>query len=289
MNLSRLVVLLLSTALSLPVFAQDSKEEINKELRFGSSSSDNHLTVQNINGSISIEGYSGNSIQVIATKEIHGDNSAGLKKGKEEIQLRFAERGNKVFVYLETPMNQYDVEKGKYKSWEENRKYEKPDYRYLVDISIRVPRNSNLKVNTMNDGDVLIKDVQAKDLHVSNLNGAINMENVAGKTYVNALNKDITISYASNPTEESVFKSLNGDIRVNLASAINADVTFKTLNGDFYTDMETEMVPQKMSQSKKEYGKGTKYKLSKNEIFRIGNGGVKLHFDLLNGDVMLKK
>ena len=117
MNLSRLVVLLLSTALSLPVFAQDSKEEINKELRFGSSSSDNHLTVQNINGYISIEGYSGSSIQVRATKQIEGDNSAGLKKGKEEIQLRFAERGNKVFVYLETPMNQYDVEKGKYKDW----------------------------------------------------------------------------------------------------------------------------------------------------------------------------
>ena len=287
MNLSRLVVLLLSAALSLPVFAQNSKEEINKELRFGSTSSDNHLTVQNINGPVSIEGYNGSSIRVTATKEITGKN---IDTGKKEVQLNFAEKGNKVFVYLETPMNQYDTEKGKYKDWDgKNRDYKDPGYRYHVAIRIQVPRSSNLKVNTMNDGDILIKDVQAKDLHVSNLNGAINMENVAGKTYVNALNKDITISYASNPTEESVFKSLNGDIRVNLASTINADVTFKTLNGDFYTDMETTMVPQKMSQSKKEYGKGTKYKLSKNEIFRIGNGGVKLHFDLLNGDVMLKK
>ncbi|MEL6257223.1 MAG: hypothetical protein AAFR87_34835, partial [Bacteroidota bacterium] len=177
MNLSRLVVLLLSTALSLPVFAQDSKEEINKELRFSSSSSDNHLTVQNINGPISIEGYNGSSIKVSATKVIKGDM---IETGKKEIQLRFAEKGNKVFVYLETPMNQYDTEKGKYKDWDESsRDYKDPGYRYHVDIRIQVPRYSNLKVNTMNDGDILIKDVQTKDLHVSNLNGAINMENVA--------------------------------------------------------------------------------------------------------------
>lgn len=289
MNLSRLVVLLLSTALSLPVFAQESKEEIKKELRFGSSSSDNHLTVQNINGSISIEGYSGSSIQVSATKTIKGENGDALNKGKEEVQLRFAEKGNKVFVYLETPMNQYDVEKGKYKDWDDkNRKYKRPDYQYLLDITIRVPRSSSLKVNTMNDGDILIKDVQAKDLHVGNLNGAINMENVAGKTYVNALNKDINISYASNPTEESVFKSLNGDINIQLASSLDADVSFKSLNGDFYTNMEATVVPQKMSQTRDSSGK-TKYKISKNESFKLGSGGVKYRFDLLNGDVMLKK
>ena len=127
MHLSRLVVLLLSAALSLPVFAQNSKEEISKELRFSSSSSNNHLTVQNINGPISIEGYNGSSIRVSVTKEITGDN---IDAGKKEIQLRFAEKGNEVFVYLETPMNQYDTEKGKYKDWDgKNRDYKDPGYR----------------------------------------------------------------------------------------------------------------------------------------------------------------
>ena len=47
--------------------------------------------------------------------------------------------------------------------------------------------------------------------------------------------------------------------------------------------------PSKSKIKKKEGRRGTKYKLDSNTQFSIGNGGVQLNFDLLNGDVTIKE
>jgi len=36
-------------------------------------------------------------------------------------------------------------------------------------------------------------------------------------------------------------------------------------------------------------GKGVKYNMSSNQSYRIGKGGIRLDFNLLNGDATLKK
>ena len=114
------------------------------------------------------------------------------------------------------------------------------------------------------------------------------MENISGKTYANALNKNIDISYAENPGGDSTYKSLNGDINITVKSNLNADVRFKSLNGDFYTNLETKTSPSEMKVSTKSSRRGTRYKMNSKSRFSIGQGGVEMDFDVLNGDVTIK-
>jgi hypothetical protein len=268
--------------------AQKHSETIKEDVQFPSQSSDNLLVVYNIEGSVEVEGYSGNTVQVVGDLEIKGNNTRQLEQGKSEISMKVASHNDIIYVYLDTPDTKFNPETGRYghnnNNWNGNR------YHYTLDIKIKVPRSTNLELSTINKGVVVAKNIDANDISASNINGPISLENVSGKTYVNALNKDINISYSKNPTEESTFKSLNGDINISVQKGFNADVSFKTLNGEIYTNIDTKIKPSKVSSTKNRSSKkGTKYKMNANTEFSIGNGGVQLNFDLLNGNVTIKE
>ena len=193
-------------------------------------------------------------------------------------------------MYLDSPYTTFDPETGRYSHNETNRwdNYRNRDrYNYTLDIKIKVPKNTSVKLNAINGGVIEARGIDAKLISANNINGPITLENIAGQTHVNALNKDINISYSKNPTEESTYKSLNGDINITFQKAFNAHVSHKTLNGDMYTNMETTKIPSKIN-VEKTGKKIARYKVNSNSEFKIGKGGVQLNFDLLNGDVTIK-
>lgn len=269
--------------------AQKFNETISKELNFSSKSSKNRLVVKNINGPIRVEGYDGNSIKLEAEKTISAKRENYLEKGKQEIQIKTEEVGNRIYVYVETPNNDFNTSSGKYENRRHNDQWIRLDYLFHIGFTLKVPRSTNVELATMNDGDIYAKDVQGDEIIVSNLNGAITLDNIAGKTDVNALNRDINISYYKNPSGDSKYHSLNGDVNVTFKENLNADVSFKSLNGDMYTNYDTTKLSPELVKKKTKNGKGVKYNMSSNQSYRIGSGGIKLDFNLLNGDATLKK
>ncbi|MBX2828619.1 MAG: DUF4097 domain-containing protein [Flavobacteriaceae bacterium] len=266
-------------------YAQKHTETIKETKQFPSKSSENLLVVYNVNGSVRVEGTNGNEVSIIVEKTIEGNNNRQLEQGKQEINARIETEGNIIYVYHDSPYTEFDLETGRFNhkgSWNHIK------YHYELDITIRVPKNTNLELSTINNGDIFAKRVEANDISVSNINGAITLEDIAGKTYANALNKDINISYTKNPTKDSKYASLNGDININVQNGLNADISFKSLNGDIYTNLETRTSNAGMKMTKGKGRKGTKYKMNKNTEFQIGSGGIKMDFDVLNGDVTIK-
>ena len=61
------------------------------------------------------------------------------------------------------------------------------------------------------------------------------------------------------------------------------------MNGDLYTNYDTVALKPQVVQKEVKGKKGVKYKVDSKESFRIGRGGIKLDFNLLNGDVTVKK
>ena len=284
-NISIVICLLLVGV----VQAQKHSETINEEAQFPSQSSDNLLVVNNIEGSVIVEGYNGNTVQIVGELEIKGNNTRQLEQGKAEISMKVASHNDIIYVYLDSPHTKFNPETGRY-SHNNNNNWGGNRYHYSLDIKIKVPSNTNLELSAINKGVVSAKNIDANDITASNINGPITLENVSGKTYVNALNKDINISYSKNPTKESTYKSLNGDINISVQKGFNADVSFKTLNGDIFTNIDTKIKPSKVSSTKSRSGKkSTKYKMNADTEFSIGDGGVRLNFDLLNGDVTIKE
>ncbi|QCX01253.1 DUF4097 domain-containing protein [Aggregatimonas sangjinii] len=279
----------LSFLCSYGIAAQKSTETIAKEIGFSSNSVENMLVVQNVNGPISVEGYDGKTIKIEVEKTISARSQALLEEGRRDIQLKIEEVGQRIYVYLESPWNDFDTAIGRYSNRKKNGRWEQPDYRYYLDFKLKVPKNTNVKLATMNDGDIYAKNVHGEEIIVSNLNGAITLDNITGKTDVNALNRDINITYYKNPSGDSKYHSLNGDVNVTFQADLNAEVSFKSLNGDMYTNYDTEKLSPRLVQTKTKNGKKAKYNMSSEQSYRIGNGGIQLDFNLLNGDATLKK
>jgi hypothetical protein len=267
------------------VVAQTFNETLSETASFANTSDDNLLVVNNISGFIEVEGYNGSEVQITAEKTIKAKNQRILEQGKSEVSMKVAQKDGVIYVYVETPNSTFNIDTGRFNhsgQWQEVR------YSYLYNIKIKVPKNTSIDLRAINRGGIVVRNIEAKELSANNINGPITFEDVAGQTFVNALNKDISIRYTKNPTAASVYKSLNGDINLTMQNGLNADVKFKTLNGDIYTNLETTVMPSatKMKSSKGKHG--TKYKMNSNSEFMIGNGGVELDFDLLNGSVTIK-
>ena len=271
-------------------------ETINQELQFTSQNIENILVVNNVFGGVQVEGYTGKTIQIEVTKTIFADTNEDLEKGKKEIGIKDAQKDNAIYVYVDSPYSHFDLETGSFEhhqyNWNRNRNYKhrsKRMYKYTLDFKIKVPRETSIDLQAVNYGNISVENIQAKLLIVNNVNGAIDMKNVSGKTDVNALNKDINITYAENPKEESFYRSLNGDINIKFKEGLDAMISYKTMNGKFYTNFEVEKTVPKIKKTSEIENKGTKFRIDSNSHFKIGNGNVALHFDQLNGDAIVKK
>lgn len=260
------------------------EETIKKEVTFKSSSSDNTLVLKNIFGPITVEGYSGNTIQIVADKKITGDSQANVDLGKSELNVKVVEKENKIIVHPDAPYISFN-EKGLRYDWCNN--YEEPDYQHKLSFRVKVPKGINLNVSTVNDGDIYIANTSGNFIKVNNVNGGIDLKNVEGKTNLHCINGEVNVSYASNPKEDSKYYSLNGDINIVYQNALSADVSFKSMNGEIFTDFE---VTKQFVRTNKEGGNGkAKFKYESTPIVQIGRGGLQLDFETLNGNVFIKK
>ncbi|WP_299837426.1 hypothetical protein [uncultured Tenacibaculum sp.] len=298
------ISLLLLIFSNLFINAQFDKEEkkynqvetIQEEYQFLKQSPDNIVVIDNVYGSIDVEGYNGKTIKIEVVKKVAADTKQDVAEGMQEIGVKSARKGDAVYIYMDSPYSKFDLETGNFEHHEFNfgsrRNYKhrkKRTYKYRLDFKVKVPKNVSIDIKAINKGNITVDNVQGKLLIVHNVNGAIDMKNVAGQTDVNALNKDINITYAKNPTKESWFNSLNGDINVLFKDGLDAEISYKTMNGSFYTNFDVERTTPRVTKTKKNSKKGVKYKLHKNRNFKIGSGKVPFHFDQLNGDAIVKK
>lgn len=261
------------------------EETIKKELQFKTKSTENTLVLKNVFGPVTVEGYSGSTIQIVAEKKIIAENQDNLDLGKKELSITVLERDNRFIVHPDAPYIEYD-EKGLKFNWCNN--YEEPDYQHKLNFKVKVPRGVSLNVSTVNDGDIYVANTSGKFIKVNNINGGIDLKNVAGKTNLHCINGEVNVSYSKNPAGESKYYSLNGDINITYQTALSADVSFKSMNGELFTDFE--VARQFVRTNKQTSGKGkAKFKYESTPVVQIGNGGVQLDFETLNGNVFIKK
>lgn len=261
------------------------KETIKKELSFKSGSAENTLVLQNVFGPLTVEGYSGNTVQIEVKKEITADNQSDLDLGKEELQLKVLELENRIVVHPDAPYMEYN-EKGLRFNWCNN--YDEPEYRHKLSFKVKVPKGINLNIGTVNDGDIYVANTSGNFIKVNNVNGGIDLKNVEGKTNLHCINGEVNVSYANNPQEDSKYYSLNGDINITYQNALSADVSFKSMNGELFTDFDVERQYVRTKKENSEKRKG-KFKYQSTPVVQIGQGGLQLDFETLNGNVFIKK
>ncbi len=277
------------------VHSQRETETINKQLEFTGKSNDNLLILRNINGSVEIESYNGDKIVLALEKTIIANDRGLRTTGMEEVDLGVIEKENVILVYMANPCYQIDPstvtakqlteEKNRW-SWRGNCDW-KPRYDYLFDYKLKVPENINLAVSTVNEGDILVKDVLGQ-IEVNNVNGSITLDGISKSVEAHTINGDLDVAYTKNPFEDSSYYTLNGDINVYFKDDLAANVTFKSFNGEMFTDIENINSLEPVIEKKKVSNeKGISIKIGRKKGFKVGNGGPALDFETFNGDAYL--
>ncbi|MGB5819553.1 MAG: DUF4097 family beta strand repeat-containing protein [Saonia sp.] len=266
---------------------KESKEQIKKELSFSDSSVDNILVVRNINGAITVEGYGGNTIKLEVEKIIRAKDSEKLELGKKEITLETLVEGNEIVARIDGPCIKWREDDGF--QFGDCNCNSRMDYDFVFNFKIQVPFKTNLEVTTVNNGEVLVRNTVGNTIKAGNINGGIDLENITGKTEVNAINGEVNISYANNPSGPSTYYSLNGDINITYQKNLSAAIAFKSMHGELFTDFDIEKQYAKTRKTISDKGDRPKYKFESRPIVQIGKGELAHDFETLNGNVIIKK
>ncbi len=255
--------------------ALSEKEEVKKSFRLADADR-RQLVVDNINGEINVVGYDGDSIELVAHKEIKAESDKKLEEAKREVKLEIKEEKNKIVFYVDAPWR--SGEGIHYRGWHYC------GYDVIYDFDLKVPRKMSLYLKTVNHGKVLVQSVEG-EFEIHNVNAGVEMSDINGPALVSTVNGPIKVSFAQNPGSECSFKTVNGKIEVVLHDGLNADMKLKTFNGKVYTDFEVSSVPREDRTVEERRGSRRIYRRGDSYTVRVGKGGPEFSFDTLNGSI----
>ena len=271
--------------LSGPLMAQERLEETITRSYTLPDPSQGSLILQNINGAVTVEGYAGNTIEVSVAASWEGKNARGAAQAKEEVVIKDEQKGNTVWVYVSTPGAEITLRED---GISYNQRNWNPTYDHRFHYTVRVPRQMQVQVSTIQHGDVVVTGVLG-GVHARNINGHVTLKGVGGPNgEAHTINGDIHATFVNVPTEDAKFHTINGTIDVTYPESLGAELSFESFNGDFFTDFDYEELPTKVT-TNTEAGSTTRYKLEALSSIKVGAGGPHFHFNNFNGDTYIRK
>ncbi|MEX2117270.1 MAG: DUF4097 family beta strand repeat-containing protein [Bacteroidota bacterium] len=260
---------------------QDVREEIiTKTLRFPASGPERSLLVDNVQGSIVVTAYEGETVEMTAVRRTRAKSDEKFREASEDVVLEIQELRSRIELVVDAPWrnrwNRHDF-----------RGYRYYGYEVSFDFELKVPRSLNLYLHTVNDGDIEVRDVSGS-FEIKNVNGDVTMTEISGSGHASTVNGSLRVGFKMNPAEECTFRTVNGSVEVSFRDPFSADLFLKTLNGKAYTDFDVTAVPRTVPAIREKRGKKI-YRAGDAYAVRAGRGGPRLAFDTLNGSIHILK
>src|SRR5437588_10879383 len=122
------------------------QETIRKAFTLNAAVADKKLDIDNVFGSISVVGTSGDQIQVVVTKTIKAESKADVELARKEVTMDMTQDGNSVRLFVNGPFR-CGCNGGCCGGWHEER-----GYVVHMDFQVQVPNNLDLALKTVNQG-----------------------------------------------------------------------------------------------------------------------------------------
>ena len=227
------------------------------------------LEVSLVMGTISVTGYDGDEVIIVAGDEMDDEPEQPERNGLRRIPntsigLTAEERANAVSVAVD---------------WI-NRE---------IDLAISVPRGTSVRASTVNGGDLTIEGVTGEH-ELSNVNGGISATDVAGSVVANTTNGDVHVSFTElTPAKAMSFTSFNGDVEVSFPPDLAADLRINAGRGEVLTDFDVNVQAQAPVVDRS--GNEGRYRVRVEREVRaiVGAGGPEMHFKTFNGDIVIRR
>jgi hypothetical protein len=229
------------------------------------------IDVSLVSGSITVRGTNRKDVAVIARSAAdrpsrrNDPDATGMRRIPQSAGFRITEEANRVKVSSEHPNRQ-------------------------INFEIEAPSHSNLKLSTVNGGDVLVENIDG-DLDVSNTNGGITLNNVAGAVNAGTTNGSVRATLTRvTAQKEMSFTSLNGAVDVTLPPSTKANLRLRSDRGDVYSDFDVQLAPSTPTVQENRDSNG-RYRVRRNRsiVGAINGGGPEFELRTFNSNVYVRK
>jgi hypothetical protein len=232
------------------------------------------VVVDNVIGSIDVEGVAGTTVDVEATRKEERSSARNA-----EVKLDMRQEGDKLILLVDGPFRCKCGDGSIHMRGDD-------DLHVRYDFKLRVPRDARVELKTVTSGDVKARNL-AGDFKVRNVNGAIDMTGISGSGEAHTVNGKVNVAFDRKPTAPCSFKSVNGKLTISGPADFGGDARIKTLNGGIYTDYDVTSLPVPGASGERH---GTKWVYRSNAAnVRLGSGGPEMKFETLNGDVIVER
>jgi hypothetical protein len=252
------------------------QETIHKSFSFNTAGVRSRLEVDNVFGSIEVVATKSDQAKLVIAKTLRAESQERLEAARREVTLDISQQGNDLRLYVNGPFRCHCS--GDCVGIREDQ-----GYRVKMDFQLQVPSNIDLKLKTVDQGQIKVQGVRG-DYLVRNVNGGIEMSEVAGSGSARTVNGTVKVTFRENPRADSEFASLNGLVELFFAKNLSADFRFKTLNGGIYTDYALTALPPRPPVQERRNGKLV-FRTDRYTGGRVGEGGPEIKLENLNGDL----
>ena len=211
--------------------------------------------------------------------------------GEARQDMEFAitvEQGNRKII---TPSGTQPITIGAYElevDEDDNRVSVDADWRAnKVTVVARVPQRGNLYLSTVNDGEIIVRDV-AGNHELENTNGPITATGINGSVIAESINDTIDVSFTGIDGSQAMsFTSINGDIELGLPRNVGAQFHIDTSEGEIYSDFEVDVQASEPVVERRENRGGVSVKVESVIIANVNGGGPVIRIETLNGDISI--
>src|SRR5690242_4204303 len=257
----------------LPVQAQETIEKSFSMPGAGHKS----LEIDNIWGSIEVVGTNSDQVQLTVNKSTRAESKDKLEQARKEVTLDITEQPGSLKLYVNGPFRCHCDDGCGHREFE--------GYIVKMDFKLQVPRDMDVKVKTVNEGRVVVRDINGSFL-VRNVNGDVEMDNIAGSGTAHTVNGPVKVSFRQNPRESSDFHTINGNVELRFTQGLAADFRFKTFNGSIYSDFPVTALPVRAIQEE-HHGAKVVFHADRYTSVRVNSGGPEIKVENLNGDIRI--
>jgi hypothetical protein len=255
----------------------ERRESVQSTLTFEDPSATKTIVVDDVFGSVEVTGGAFSDVRVSGERVVRAESAEAEERARQEVTLDMTQKGNTVEITVNGP---FRCPNGSIQWNSEDRKYV-----VKYDLKVQVPEHADLRLKTVNDGNVVVRDVRGR-LAIRNVNGRIDLERVAGSVDAQTVNGGIDALFTESPAAASQFKTVNGDVRLAFAAGLSADFALKTLNGELRSDFDVLSLPARPGEGRRENGRYV-YRSDRFQNYRIGTGGPRVSMETLNGDLIV--
>jgi DUF4097 and DUF4098 domain-containing protein YvlB len=211
-------------------------------------SSTGRVSLENINGNVTITGWERNDVQIDA-----------VKKARDQQKLDEAR------IEVDASTDSVHI-KTKYPEGHTN------NNPATVTYELHVPRMARLDHLDLVNGSLEISKVSG-EIDANLVNGKTDLRDLSGRLTISAVNGTITANFRTlDNVKEIHLKSVNGAVNLGLPASPNAEVSVSTVNGGITTDYPLQVKGRFMGH----HLDGT-----------LGSGGTHIEISNVNGSVRI--